>query len=547
MSREVEVTGIKLTASTPESVQISLGSGTGMVVSGTTGNHGLAQISVDGSDSPLTAADAGKVMYYNIKAPDGAKDNTDTARAENTNTTDWYNTVDFSQHYVAGRLVPVSSTDGNYLFKTLDATKMGKDVANTASFATVTTADEAGLYCIGSLASDQYTVASKTYTLANAAGDSQDNETALKQGYYIDFPVWFRTSAKANSNTNINGTSGYVTNDELNLGVIATITQRTSSDASEDLYHAVRVAVLPTVASATADTMDNDGSTGVITNYDDYAVRTTTKRYYDRYSSDGTSTNNGAVGVKSVDMSTSPNTLDNQAVYQNGNLVWNPSENKVTNALELYGGVDYVIQAATKNSTSNNYDDGESVVKVPLATTGDYGYSARYVIRVWLEGEDINCWNETAGQDWNIALKFVELEDKGDNNTTAHPDNTDSKVAKAANSTSLVSSKNTTSGFPAATANADVTLKFNNGSTDIVTLTYKATGSPAKYTAAEESKTWKSDATYGVAIDKATWKLADGTAFGNEGDFVNYLNRYNGVYALDTLTLTSTDYVAPSP
>ncbi|MBQ1433447.1 MAG: hypothetical protein IIZ09_10160, partial [Ruminococcus sp.] len=35
-----------------------------------------------------------------------------------------------------------------------------------------------------------------------------------------------------------------------------------------------------------------------------------------------------------------------------------------------------------------------------------YGTAKQYTIRVWLEGEDQDCWNATAGQDWKIALKF---------------------------------------------------------------------------------------------------------------------------------------------
>ena len=39
-------------------------------------------------------------------------------------------------------------------------------------------------------------------------------------------------------------------------------------------------------------------------------------------------------------------------------------------------------------------------------TTGQYGVAKKLIIRVWLDGEDFECWNDNAGQDWNIALKF---------------------------------------------------------------------------------------------------------------------------------------------
>jgi hypothetical protein len=41
--------------------------------------------------------------------------------------------------------------------------------------------------------------------------------------------------------------------------------------------------------------------------------------------------------------------------------------------------------------------------------SGEYGTPTQLYIRVWLEGEDEDCWNETAGQDWSINLKFEKL------------------------------------------------------------------------------------------------------------------------------------------
>jgi hypothetical protein len=527
MSKEVEVTGIKMTATVPENLEISLGDNTGL------------------TDSSLTLGDGAteyRVKYTDITAPDGAA-NGSTDPATITNTTDWYNTVDFSEHYVAGKLKPVSSTDGNYLFKTTDAITKGKDVSNVATFATLTEDDEADLYALRSLTDNE----------GKRAGESTDRdftiEGNLAEGYYIDFPVWFRTSAKANSNEEVNGTSGYVTTDTvsyLNLGVIANIKQRTASDASEDLFHAVRVAVLPS-GSATSGMVYTD-STGVIANYSDYAAGTAetdpTLRYYDRYSDAGTDANHGAVPVKSADMSTLT-TLANQAVYSNGSLIWNPSEAKVTNALSLYGGVDYVKQASASNASNGYFTDGESVVKVPLATDGKYGYSERYVIRVWLEGEDINCWNETAGQDWDISLRFVQLSNIADGNSsyapaTAHAGN-NTAAGPAASGSLITASKNMTTGAPAATANAAVSVTFDGTtlSTSYTwdTNTYKLGASAKSWT--DESMKWDSG-TATKTVDTTTWWLADGTSFANESDFINYLNEFNGKYDLSTIKLYQT-------
>ncbi len=45
--------------------------------------------------------------------------------------------------------------------------------------------------------------------------------------------------------------------------------------------------------------------------------------------------------------------------------------------------------------------------------TNNYGTPTKITVRVWLEGEDPDCWNDTAGQDWSINLKF--------NNETTNP------------------------------------------------------------------------------------------------------------------------------
>ena len=38
-----------------------------------------------------------------------------------------------------------------------------------------------------------------------------------------------------------------------------------------------------------------------------------------------------------------------------------------------------------------------------------YGAAKKYYIRVWLEGEDFECWNANAGQDFTISLKFSKI------------------------------------------------------------------------------------------------------------------------------------------
>ena len=78
----------------------------------------------------------------------------------------------------------------------------------------------------------------------------------------------------------------------------------------------------------------------------------------------------------------------------------------------------YALNATTA-TTLNNVAEGthgeivqndaataNNVATLNVGTGVGYGNSTKLIIRVWLEGEDGNCWNENAGQNWNIALKF---------------------------------------------------------------------------------------------------------------------------------------------
>ena len=69
---------------------------------------------------------------------------------------------------------------------------------------------------------------------------------------------------------------------------------------------------------------------------------------------------------------------------------------------------------ALTGTTSTSYgaivpNDGDDAVCQLAAGTGEeYGTMSKLYIRVWLEGEDGDCWNENAGQDWSISLKFMK-------------------------------------------------------------------------------------------------------------------------------------------
>ena len=61
---------------------------------------------------------------------------------------------------------------------------------------------------------------------------------------------------------------------------------------------------------------------------------------------------------------------------------------------------------ASYTASPTKYTEANGFVTLKPGTGGEYGDATKFVVRVWLEGNDPDCWNETAGQDWYINLKF---------------------------------------------------------------------------------------------------------------------------------------------
>ena len=338
MSREVEVTGLKMVASVPEDLQISAGKIT-------------ADKHLNDTDSFLVTTDSKAV------APD---DNIM-----------WSNTVNLAQYYKFGRLIPASSSTGTNIFFTPDATSEGQNVARNAEYiqaatgltpTTSTSSMMATLHAITG-ASDAWAAPSGTgYTEAVNYMNTQDD------GYYVDVPVWIRSSSTEATTIKV---QGYVKpDDSTNLGL---------QDASASvLYKATRVAILPVAGGSggTAGVIDlKDGATN------GWASSTSVVDYY------GTSAMHG---------------IANGAVFASGTA--NGTENHEgteTNATNW----DDIYEARTL------YNGTSSIATIAGATAGgEYGAATQLWIRVWLEGEDPECWNQNAGQDWNISLKFLKIE-----------------------------------------------------------------------------------------------------------------------------------------
>ena len=365
MSREVEVKNIQMTATVPEDIQISLGQiGTSATVAATA------------QSGKSLASSSGVLM-------EGSTDSTasDGLVHAPVNDWDWSNTADISKYYQMGKLIPASSTDGANIFFTPDADGVGKTVKSDAAYikANGDTVGGAGATQSGAGAATSETFKATLYAktaeddswaayneTSNPKGylQSESWNNTHSDGYYVDIPVWFRTSSTAGAALKV---EAYVI---PNSDTIRT------NDAGEALYRAVRVAVLdpgsqPTGSSVTATNLlpVADGWSGMSTSA--YGSITATPF-------SGSSVNNWYGGAKT----------NNVAVDTAGTLSGERFDE------DIY-------------SPATEYDGNSTVVTIAPGTGTGYSDAVKAVIRVWLEGEDPDCWNDTAGQNWSINLKFL--------------------------------------------------------------------------------------------------------------------------------------------
>ncbi|ADU24332.1 hypothetical protein Rumal_3909 (plasmid) [Ruminococcus albus 7 = DSM 20455] len=292
----------------------------------------------------------------------------------------WSNTVNLSQYYEFGRLIPASSSKGTNIFFTPDATEEGKNVARNAKYIQAAT----GLTPTTSTSSMMATLHARTgaadawaaptgtgYTQAVNYMDTQDD------GYYVDIPVWIRTSTTENVDLKVEGF--VIPKDATNKGL--------KDATAAELYKATRVAILPAAGDTTNAEKGTKGvidlKDGAATDTPGWSSVTSIIDYYGTSAMHGIA--NGAVKA---------------AVDANGteNHVEGGSETNADNWSLIY-------EAATV------YNGTASIATIAGATAGaEYGTATQLWIRVWLEGEDPECWNKNAGQDWNISLKFSKIE-----------------------------------------------------------------------------------------------------------------------------------------
>lgn len=343
MSREVEVKNIQLTATTPEDIQLSLG------------QLGLVAGTAD-TDASLTASTGFLATDSTNKA---AQDPGDVIQY-------WSNSADISAYYQFGRLIPASSTTGATVVYTPDASGEGKTVKDTAKYYATTDSAAIHAYTATPDANTNTLVGGKwadgtAYTVSTGYDSTNDD------GYFVDIPVWFRTSSTAGAKLTVTGF----------------VTDGTGANTdTDDLYKAARVAILNEDKSV-------DG--GVIDLQD---VNAFTAITYDTTNTDQLKITNNASAKTVFD-----------------SLNYNNRTNGASGVNALFG--EGTSNAGAWGAITQNY--GQTPVIDLTANTNKgtgsaYGAGKLYYIRVWLEGEDGNCWNENAAQDWAISLKFAKYE-----------------------------------------------------------------------------------------------------------------------------------------
>lgn len=338
MSREVEVQNIQMTATVPEDLQLSLGA--------------------------IGSSKKGTSLAENTGFLSG------TIAADPVTSFDWSNTADISHYYSFGRLIPASSDTGANIFFTPDANGNGQTVKTDAKFYTAANA---------ATAVSESDIGNGTGTLNATSHIKTDGDTwtgtrstawnvTNDDGYYIDIPVWLRTSSTSGASVSV---KAYVV-DKNAITDFGTDTDPTVD--GKELYKAVRVAILTNQGAAAAATGGNllpvaDGN-GTLTNSDPYTGGTVLDWYTAKQTAAG-----------------------------------------VTNPSKVWGGA--INTVATQGTTTPKYTasptaytPGTSVATLAAGEGNKYGTATKIIVRVWLEGEDPDCYNETSGQDWSINLKF---------------------------------------------------------------------------------------------------------------------------------------------
>lgn len=303
------------------------------------------EVEVKGLQMSATASNSLEISLGDLSTGEGAA----TIGAPTNDSATWSRVITVGEYYNSvGKLKPASSANGLNLFK-ID--------------------DESNIYAGGTKVKDDATVVAvenkNTATLTpGKATDvqklSQIEPESKDKGYFIDVPMWIRTSAK----------------EESKVYCTVTITDGNSATdvAGDELMKAVRVAIIPKEDGDTAKVLS--GSSSLTTGALDATVEA------------GESVNIFGLDSKTYD-------ADSKVLAGAADTYEQASKSAPT-IVKANGDADKAITAANT-----------AVFTLPAADadSGKYGVEG-FIVRVWLEGESQSCYDLTASQDWNINFNF---------------------------------------------------------------------------------------------------------------------------------------------
>nr|MCR5817199.1 hypothetical protein [Ruminococcus sp.] len=269
--------------------------------------------------------------------------------------TDWSNSVQVSTYYTFGKITPATSTSGLDIFYTDDATGTGKTLKghNIGANSEMNGGTITAVFAQADTA-DALGAANKAVSIVASEGD---DKYPTSGAYYVDIPVWFRT----------------METDDVKLAVKAKFT---AGETSGNLYKAARVSILTGNNTTTAT---ND-------------VASKTKQ-----------------GVISVGNETDYYRTASGEKKANADEPYTISEIDGS-GVGTWAKVVPITQFSTIDNSTGYVNTGDCVVYVTKSlTAGQFGAGVPYTIRVWLEGEDVNCYNANAGQDFSIDLSFAKI------------------------------------------------------------------------------------------------------------------------------------------
>ena len=362
MNKNLESSGLSVSMSVPEMIQISLGKTNGSV------------------QNPIFLNDAESLLV----SENGVVLEPRTDAQGNEEIYDWIQWIDISNYYAFGRLFPASSDSGEHILFTPDGADTGRNLKTNARFYQADGYKDADLMLAAKsiTSDDQNSLMATAYPFQTADEKSSEDfggkyvksrawYDTNDDGYFVDIPIWLRTNYKNPEGVAL-AVEGYITQKDGQI----------LDDDEEALYKAVRIAILkedelgaliPAAEGAMAGA-DPTGNLIPLMNADAFGT-------------------NGASIMDS----------ENYTIARKGDM---------DNPTAYYGlhqtNANGIVQ--TENYQQYHAYDG-TVSVITLGSAGDKEWSEKkkYWLRIWLDGGDKDCWNATEGQDWKIHLRFFVL------------------------------------------------------------------------------------------------------------------------------------------